>query len=258
MDSKSRFGHLEMEGKEGAAPTAEKGPAYAPGDYLRQAFELELNGSYEDVLRLYARALGRDPHLEEAWVGQLRCLLAREEFHEAQVWARKASEYLPRSAQIVALEAVALARDGRQQEGLTRSDDALKLSGQGPLVWFARAWVHGKARADMAERCIDKALEQAAGDPFPRVEAALLYLHLGKHGLALQHLQAVTAQRPALARPWYLMGLCMERLGMRRQAVAALAEAAGRAPANRRYRDALVELQRGGGVAGWLRRYLGL
>ncbi len=246
MNDEKRFGHLELEENRGGPARAER--AFDDREYTERARELEWSGDHEAALRLYARALGHNPHNEGAWVGQLRCLVAAEDYREAMVWADKAAEYLPRSGPVRAWRAVALARDGRDTEALRASDEALKL-GSSPEVWLSRAWVNGADRPEPADRCVQKAMEQGDRDPGLVLGVAVFYIHVGRFSQALQTLQKLTAQRPGLAHPWYLLGRCFGELGMKEQALQALEEACGKAPTRRPTREARARLQGQSGLA---------
>jgi tetratricopeptide (TPR) repeat protein len=254
MDRQNRFGHLELEPDHAGVAKVER--TFDEVAYVQRARELEWNGEHEAALRLYARALGHDPHHEGGWVGQLRCLVAAGDFDEAILWAEKAAEYLPRSAAVFAWKAVALARCGRLSEAQETSDKALKC-GQSPDVWLARGWVHGTSRPEPAFRCMDKALEQGRQDPGVLLQVARFYEATGRHSAALKVLQELTTLRPALSFPWYLLGQCHARLGMKEQAQQAYEQAIGKAPTRRSYREALTQLQQQGSVGAFFRRLLG-
>lgn len=249
MDDESRFEHLELDravpGVEEVRPTR----TFEADDYVKRARDREAMGEHEEALRLYSRALGRKAHHEGAWVGQLRCLIALEDYREALTWADKALEYLPKSASVVALQTIALAREGRHGEAMEHSDRALQMGGTSAVVWLARAWALRTDRPEPAQRCVAKALEVARNKPEELVEIALYFLDREQFGDALELLQDVTVRRPALAQPWYLLGVCHLAMGMRQQALAAFEHAARRAPRKKLYLMALHRAQQQGFIS---------
>jgi len=244
----SRFDHLEMERAGPSAARAPTGRTFDPAEYVARALDQELSGDWDGAMRLYSRALSASPHLEEAWVGQLRCLVRQEDFHEAAMWAGKAMEYLPKSGAIVAMQAIARAGEGDSTEALALSDKALQMGGNSPVIWLARAWALGRDKEESASRCLRKAVETAQDDVRWLLEAGALYLRWEKYGAALEQLQRAATLRPALASAWYLIGLCRLKLGMLAEAEQALGQAVRLAPAVRRYRE---KLQEAGGVSWW-------
>ncbi len=251
MSDQNRFGHLELDvGNEGVA---RKERTFDSEEYVRKARDLEWNGEHDAALRLYARALSHNPHHEGAWVGQLRCLVAVSDYDEAVLWSEKAAEYLPRSGAVRAWKAVAVARTGNVGGAQTISDEALRL-GNTPDVWLARGWVHGSVRAEPAARCMDKALEQGGRDPGVLLQVARFYTETKRFSRGLKVLQELTAARPALSYPWFLLGQCYGALGMRDQAERALEQAISKAPTRRSYREALTDLRNQGGILTMFKR----
>lgn len=251
MGDQDRFGHLELDS--GSEGVARKERTFDAEEYVRKARDLEWNGEHDGALRLYARALSDNPHHEGAWVGQLRCLIGVGDHDEAMLWAEKAAEYLPRSGPVRAWKAVAIARTGDLGQAQTVSDEALRL-GSSPDVWLARGWVHGTTRPEPASRCMDKALEQGKRDPGVLLQVATFYTETRRFSPGLKVLQELTAARPALSYPWYLLGRCYGALGMREQALQAMEQALSKAPTRRVYREALLELQGQGGLASMFKR----
>ncbi len=244
----SRFDHLEMERTRPQAAPEPRGRTFDPAEYVTRALDLELSGDWDGALRLYSRALSSLPHLEEAWVGQLRCLVRQEDFHEAAMWAGKALEYLPKSGAILAMQAIALAGEGQLSEALALSDRAIQMSGNSPAVWLARAWALGRDKEESAGRCLRKAVEVAQDDVRWLLEAGALYLRWEKFGAALEQLQRAVTLRPALAAPWHLVGVCRLKLGMADEAEQAFSQAVRLAPGVKRYRERLEESR---GVTWW-------
>jgi tetratricopeptide (TPR) repeat protein len=258
MKDKNRFGHLELDSGPSKAASSER-PArtFEATEYVSRAAEQVLSGAFDEALRLYARALQQKPHQEDAWVGQLLCLVAVGDHEEAILWSEKALQYQPKSADITAARIMALARVGRTREAMETSDQSMGLSGQSALVWIARAWSHGADRHEPADRCVSKALEQSDNSPLVLLEVATFYMEQQRWTHALKHIQKLTSTRPALARPWYLAGLCQARMGMHDAALQALQEAHRLAPSNKRFRDAFHNQQNTGLLTSLWRRFTG-
>jgi tetratricopeptide (TPR) repeat protein len=95
----NRFDCLELPSDQKENPFQPTGAIrYEKEDYLQMAEQSWRRGDFEKALRHYSKALGMDPNLEEAWLGQIRCLMDLDEVKEARLWVNKALEQLPRSA----------------------------------------------------------------------------------------------------------------------------------------------------------------
>lgn len=256
-DSKGRFGHLEVAPTAPAAASGEAArerEAIGPADHVSRGQGLEQQGRFDEALQAYSRALRQGAHIEAAWVGQLRCLVAMGEHNEALTWAGRALEYLPQSTDIQSIRCIALARQGRMSEAMALSDKILETGAASPLAWLARAWAHGDARMEAAERCVNKALEMPADAQGTGSEAATFYMAHENHAAALRLLREVTRQRPALAHPWYLQALCLEAIGSVDEAAQAMRNAVRLAPDSRRYRDDAHRLEGANPLVSWWRR----
>lgn len=257
-EDKGRFGHLELEHGSPRGKFAPDDPRrFDESEYLKRAETMYWKGEYEGALRLYSRALGLNPHLEGGWVGQCKCLLAIDELKEVGLWARKGLDYLPRSSELLAVQAVALAREGHRAGAMKLSDQSIEGSGVTPYTWVARAWALGEGGARNADFCISKAVEQGGNQWQVLAEAAAYYVSRKQFGNAIQMLQKATTTNPDNPLLWYRLGRCYLNMGLRTQAVAALEHAARREPGNLEYGDWLDKAKRENPLTGLWKRWFG-
>jgi len=245
--AKGRFASLEFgeagpEAQAPAAPRAEaRGPAAELRDadfYLRQAVAQELEGSFEAALRCYSAALGENPLLLDAWVGQLRVLLDLEEYPEARLWADKALERFPDNPQVLAAKSVALHRMGHKRDARALNDAAVQGKGEWPLVWLCRGELMMRDSSPAATECFNRALRGEGPKGPLLIRIGELLLRGGHYSTALTALQRAAAALPEAARAWYLMGQAQEELGMAAQARVSYQQAATLAPRIALYRQA--------------------
>lgn len=165
----SRFDHLEFDDRDSEVPKKPQG-AEMSGSPIRDAayfcaqgdIEFHLD-NMEPALRNYSRALEQDNTLYEGWFGQVRVLLEKGEYKEADLWAGKALDLFPKQPELLAVKAVAATRMGRKIMALANSDQALAQTGATPYVWLARADILLALGRPMAENCLAKALEVSSG-----------------------------------------------------------------------------------------------
>ena len=248
--AKGRFTSLEF-GDEGRPVQPSAPPAAAPGApapftqevkdaayYMRQAEAQALEGNHDGALRSCSAALGENPLLLDAWVGQLCALLDLEEYPEARLWADKALERFPENPQVLAAKSVALHRMGQRRDARVVNDAALQAKGEWPLVWLCRGELMLADSPPAATECLNRAIRTASpkGPTLLRIGAILL--GYGHYSPALSALQRAAAELPQAARVWYLIGRAQEELGFAAQARVSYQQAQHLAPRIALYRDA--------------------
>src|ERR1051325_9524576 len=112
----SRFSNLEFGGEFDDLSLHQNQTLKDESLYLGQAQTAFSNGRFEPALRLYSKVLEYNPRNAAAWTGQVRMLIELGEYREAQLWAEKALERLPREPELLAAKAVALSRAGALEE----------------------------------------------------------------------------------------------------------------------------------------------
>ena len=160
----SRFVNLEFGGQAGEqtpgeSPDVVKDEAF----YQREAQSAFEQADFQKALRFFAKVLEFSPQNPGAWTAQVRMLVELDQIDEAKVWADRALERFPREADLLAVKAVVLARQGETQSALAFSDAAVAENGNSPLVWLARGDVLLTARETLADYCIDKGVDARAG-----------------------------------------------------------------------------------------------
>lgn len=268
----SRFSNLEMEEAvragdgHGAGEVAQGNsggsgfgvPIQDAEALLGKAADCELNGDFEGGLRNYSAALGENPLLPAAWVGQSWMLLRLDELPEASAWCDKALENYPESPDLLAVKAIAQYRMGNESTARDICDRALQLSGEFPFVWLARGEIMLRRSRAAAEECFTRVIRSAdPGGPFALRVASVL-VHYSRHAQALPLLRKIVAEMPTAAEGWYLLGTTLSRLGLRGEAVDALDQACSLAEAAPRYSKAKLKAERQGfSLFGLARRLLG-
>jgi tetratricopeptide (TPR) repeat protein len=273
--SGGRFSSLEFDEGGGDRPRA-SGPGALPRDggvarkpfgtevrdarfYLKKAEEEELTGEHDKALRSYSAALGENPLLLEAWVGQLLMLLEMEEYPEAGLWADKALEKFPDNAQLLAAKSVALFRMGHRKEGRDLSDAALAGKGESEVVWLCRGELMIAEGRSACEECFRRAVSLSERKGLTRLRVGSICYRYGRYSPALSELQEAVRALPKSPKLWYLMGRTQEALGLATQARTSYRQAAGLSPGNAVYRDAAAGSRQtlGTSIASMFRRLLG-
>ncbi|HOY68160.1 MAG TPA: tetratricopeptide repeat protein [Candidatus Ozemobacteraceae bacterium] len=244
----SRFKWLEFDKPNAVPPTA--GPATPGADAdavagvdmtdARQVLKLADDAyrllEYEKALRLYSKSLNIDPNIEEAWAGQLRCLLDLHENPEALTWAVKAQKLFPKNPDIQSARALALARQGKLTDAIAFSDGAMRYDRHGWFTWVARGEILALAGSGNAEFCMVKAMEGIRGaDWLITLKIGQAYAAAGLTEKALPLYRKVLAVQADLAEVWYELA----RLQLELASVADARDSIGRAlrlrPDNRVY-----------------------
>ncbi|MHC4253353.1 MAG: tetratricopeptide repeat protein [Planctomycetota bacterium] len=226
--------------------------------YVTKAQTEELAGDHEKALRSYSAALGEDPLLLEAWVGQLLMLLELGEYPEARLWADKALEKFPDNPQLLAAKSVALLREGFPGKARELNDAALARKGEAEVAWLGRAEIMLAGGNVAGEECLSRALALSRHKGLTRLRAGAVALRCGRHAAALPILREATTDLARSAKVWYLLGRAQEECGLTTQAMTSYRQAVGLAPLSDAYRAALSgQKERAGGIAGFFRRLLG-
>jgi len=177
--------------------------------FQKQAIRFWLAGDFELALRNFSRSLEQNSAFYPGWLGQVQMLIELREYKEAAVWVDKALEMFPEHPELLAIKAVALARDGLTEKAVAYSDDTITKENLTPLVWLARAEVLMHRKSSIAQTCISKAISLAGQGE----EGLLIHLMAGRilnangeYVSALQYLRMVTDEIPKSALAWYELG----------------------------------------------------
>lgn len=249
--SGDRFTNLEFEDGKTKAEAA-KGPAglsaaermkQAPSElrdaqyYMKKAEKCEIDGDFEQALRSYSTALGEDPLLLDAWLGQLRMLTELEEYAEARMWADKVLERFPANPQVLSAKAVALHRMGMPRQARDLSDAALNAKGESEILWLSRGELMLAESRPAAEYCFHHALRSSKAREITQLRTGAVYLRYEKFSPALEVIQEVTLKMPNSALAWHLLGRAQEQLGLFEMALSSFKQAAELAPQLAKYRE---------------------
>ena len=126
----SRFKNLEFDEPKRRSKSSKRPPkpvrdaAY----YLAQADGERRQRLFENALRMYSRTLENDSTIAAAWVGQVRMLIALEEYPEAELWSGKALERLRNHADLLAGRAQASCRLGESKAAYRFSAFVTKIN----------------------------------------------------------------------------------------------------------------------------------
>lgn len=243
-----RFEHLELgHWRAPRAETEQKPPDVLDQDfYLDKARSAFADEDYERALSYYSRTLQYDINIEEAWVGQLRCLIEMNELPEAVTWFNRASERFPQSAQLFSARAVAEARLGDTGTALEFSDSAFSARGINSFCWVARGDVLISVNPVNARACFAKAIELAPNDWSVRHQIARAYLVRRRYHEALDYLNQAVRLDPDRFNCWYWIGRCCDALGQNDEARTAYSRALVACPGFKPALEAIEELDRRG------------
>lgn len=239
-----RFDHLEI-GDWRARPDEGKPPSGMLDQdyYLTKARDAFANESYEQALSYYSRTLQYDISIEEAWLGQLRCLIELGELPEAITWSNRALEHFPQSAQILSARAVAEARLGRPATAMKYSDSAFNAQGVSAYCWTARGEILIPVNMNNAKACFSKAVEMSPTDPSVRAWIARAYLVRKHYHQALEHLNCAVRLDSEKFICWYWIGRCSATVGQITEAKIAYRRALAVCPSFRPAQDAVAQLE---------------
>lgn len=244
-----RFGWLEMDSElPGGDPVATAGQRDLDEVMcLERATKLLRQGQYETALQWFSRALRFQLDLEDAWAGQVQCLLALGEYPEANIWADRALERFQDSPDILAAKALAVDRTRGYGAAMAYSDASLSVKGRvvGPYPWIVRGdlLLDTRESRQAANRCFDKALELAGRDWYTHYLIGLTWMQKDCFDQALVRLSA--GNKLETHNPLLLcgMGECRERRGEVREAISAYRRAREADPTCRYAKDRLEALK---------------
>ncbi len=251
--SKSRFTNLEFDDGKGRTSASEEAGAGKTGDqqtvrtgteirdaqyYMEKAEQYEMAGFHEHSLKAYASALGENPLLLDAWIGQLMMLLELEEYPEVRLWADKALEKFPDNPSLLAAKAAAIYRMGLHSEASDYCDAAVKAKGDWDIVWLCRGELMLEGSQYAADACFKKALDFSDKKDLIHIRTGAIYLRYKKYSKALISLQHATSKVPNAAWAWYLLGTAQDNLGDFKQAQTSFQQAAELNPRNDIFRNA--------------------
>lgn len=221
MANNGRFGKLDFD-KKGTStePVADPWPNLDEDACIAAGDEAYSLGKYEVALSAYSRALRYNKDASAAWIGQVRCLISLGEYREAVVWANRALDRFPASANVLACKGLALALDGDIRQGMEYLDGAVEMRATSAFVWAARgeSLLLAPNSAENAHRCFLKALEIAPEDWSLMLRIAIAYNRAKLYGKARDLLQA--ASRFADRNPLVLFHLGASYEGLGQYAVA--------------------------------------
>jgi len=209
-----RFSQLEFGD---AAPQGRKAagePVRDASYFYQEATRYWLSGDYEVALRHYSRVLERNNSVFEGWAGQVLMLIELREYREAEMWTDKALELFPEHPELLALKAIACARDAKKQQATAYSDNSINHENLTPRVWLARAEIFMDRKGPICESCISKAVTGAGKHaPVIKLEAGRTLRRAGNYPLAIQYLREAVQLLPQAALAWYELGCCQAALG---------------------------------------------
>jgi anaphase-promoting complex subunit 8 len=221
--------------------------------WMRQADLSRRRGEFEEALKYYSRAVELDRALVAGWVGQVRMLVALEEYNEAELWARKALELFRNHAELTAARAQALCRNGDMKNSQASCDAALGQPGQSAYPWMVRGDLMLARKDPVEQHCFDKAI-QLDPDWLVQIEIAAIYQYYRRHAKALSRCKAAVEKAPDQAYCWYQHGVCEAQMGLGKGARRSFKQCLDLEPKHVRAREALRELD---GGEGSLRRVFG-
>ena len=213
MAKSERFDYLEM--PEGHREILEEEGKDA-FNYLESAEKKYYEGLFESALREYSKSLQYNKGLSDAWVGQVKCLLALGEMEEAETWVNNALSYFPKSADLLAVKAVVLCELGNSGEALFYSDDSLNFPSQTGYPWVARGNVLFFLRYEKtAIQCLEKVMAENPGDWRILAETGKVYARHKKCTKAVFYLDRAAQIKPDNAYLWFQMAKCYRAMRSR-------------------------------------------
>lgn len=208
-----RFDWLEFGQKKEDIPLGKEREAFDAKHYLQEAERAYRQGAYEFALRRYSMALREDHLLEDAWCGQVNCLLELGELPEARTWANKALEGIPESPLLLSAKALILTKVGEYTDAMTLSDRAIAKKDPSPQVWLLRGLtLQHRQPPGNAAYCFTKAAEASGNDAFVALRIGLAFTEKGEFPRAKPYLDQAVGKDPENPLVWHTMGKCFEGL----------------------------------------------
>jgi tetratricopeptide (TPR) repeat protein len=213
MAKSERFDYLEIPDGHREVPEEEGKDAF---NHLEAAEKKYYEGLFELALREYSKSLQYDKGLVDAWVGQVKCLLALGETEEAETWGNNALNYFPKSADLLAVKAVVLCELGKSGEALLYSDDSLNLPSQTGYPWIARGNVLFFFRHEKtAIQCLEKVVAENPGDWRVLAETGRVFARHKKCTKAAFYFDRSVQIKPDNAYLWFQMAKCYRAMRSR-------------------------------------------
>ena len=215
----ARFDKLEFDssGKQPDDVNETKLVDYDETHWMQQADANRRCGQYENALKFYSRALGKDRTIISGWVGQVQMLVMLDELPEAELWGRKALELFPSQPELLAGRAQAFCRIGDMKQAYELCDGSFQQSGQSAYRWMVRGEIMTCTGQDKESYCFDKA-QETDRDWLVSLEIALIYLYYKKPGKALPRIRNAVELGSESYHSWYVQGCCQSKLGFISQA----------------------------------------
>lgn len=181
---------------------------------------------YEQALKDYSAAVRIDGGAQEAWRGQLLCLLALEEYREVELWLKKAIELLGESADFLAIQALIYGRTGDFDRACGYSDAAMESAGSSPLPLIVRGelFLYGKRNG---EYCFEQAYTLSTNWKTASLIAQSCLFSRRRQGsmIALKYVKTALDREPQRSELYLMLAKVNQALGRTREANIALDEA---------------------------------
>ncbi len=236
-----RFKWLEFGDDDGSSDAARHVPAWAPAGraadtgkddrwHVEQARREFLDGEYEPALRDFSAAIGYRADVEEAWVGQVRCLVALGQMEQAATWGNKGLAKLPSSLLMASAAAWLMARAGQAAQALQLSDQVMAQGGDGvaerPEILVDRAvCVLAAGNRETAAATFERVLKLVANDADWLQRIGIELLASNEPAQALKVFNRALEQRPDRPHLWVLTARAALALNLGSRAQEALAQA---------------------------------
>lgn len=247
-----RFANLDFDARPPTpAPQEDPWPNLDADGCLRAGDADFHQGEYESALQHYSRSLRFSRDLPAAWLGQVRCLLALEEWEEAVTWSARALDRLPDHGDLLAARGLALVLAGDPKQGMEFLDGAVELRAPSSWVWLARgeALLAARQPETNARHCFLKALEQSPEDPDLQLRIGIAYRRRGLESVARAPLQAAVRLGGENPLALYHLGAVLAGAGEREAAAGHLRRALAARRAFPEAEAALERVSRAGPVA---------
>ncbi len=189
------------------------GPVYDEKQFMASAEEKFWTGDFESALIYYSKALRENNAIEQAWLGQVRCLIQMKEYKEALIWVDKALDKFPESAELLAAKSIVLSRTGSRKTAMEFSDATLKMKRDSEFIWLSRGDVLLDANTKNAKFCLDKALEYGKNDWRTFTAVGNVYQDHERYRNALTYYLKAAEINESNPWLWVLIGVCRGEIG---------------------------------------------
>jgi len=199
---------------------------YDPSKWTENGNALFKEGSYEEALKCFEKAIQISPSYADAWYGKANVLGTQGKYEESLASLDKVMKIDPSNLAALNNKGAALYELGRYEDALACYDESIKKDPTYSTPWANKGEVLLKlGKNSEALDCSEKSLNIDSADAFTWAIKGKALTALGKHTEALECFAQSIKLNPQDADAWNNKGIVLEKLGRSSEAGNAYAKA---------------------------------